>query len=289
VATNAAALSQLQLAWLLTRRGAPDPDGSATAWLCAGTHVPRATLQVDRAHGILQDPLRPPRCVGRRVRGKTPMRFGGRPTGVRQKTPKGRRPVEDSLAARVGNCWAARPWRGPVSRSTPIDNEKGQASASRRYATTRRRGATAQRGKVGGAAAAFARARAYGGVQKLGAYACDTSEAKMFQRSGLLPLSPVAHGDSAMAELGLAFTAAEGNKRPRPAASKGARADNSGISRGTLQAPPLPCARALIHPRGKIHGGAASGSTASVQGSTGPKARPCLSPSGLACGGAQAR
>jgi hypothetical protein len=135
---------------------------------------------------------------------------------------------------------------------------------------------TARRGKVGGAAAAFARAWAYGVVQKLGAYACDTGEAKTFQRSGLLPLSPVAHGDSAMAELGLAFTAAEGNKRPRPAASKGARADNSGISRGTLQAPPLPCARALIHPRGKIHGGAASGSTASVQGSTGPKARPCL-------------
>jgi hypothetical protein len=90
---------------------------------------------------------------------------------------------------------------------------------------------------------AFARAWAYGGVQKLGAYACDTGEAKMFQRSGLLPLSPVAHGDSTMAELRLAFKAAEGNKRPWPAASKGARPDDGRISRGTLKAPPLPCAR----------------------------------------------
>jgi hypothetical protein len=44
---------------------------------------------------------------------------------------------------------------------------------------------------------------------------------------------------------------------------------------------------ALCQPRGKSRGGTTSGSTTSVQGRTGPKARP--SPSGRACGGARAR
>jgi hypothetical protein len=97
-------------------------------------------LRLDRAHGIQQDPLRPPRHVDRRVRGKTPLGFGGRPAGVRRKNPKGRRPVEVSPAARVGNCWSTRPWRGPVSRSTPRDKEKGKLSPA--VGVQRRDGAT---------------------------------------------------------------------------------------------------------------------------------------------------
>jgi hypothetical protein len=46
-----------------------------------------------------------------------------------------------------------------------------------------------------------------------------------------------------MAELGLAFAVAEGNKRPQQAVSKGARMGDIGISRGTLKAPSLPSAR----------------------------------------------
>jgi hypothetical protein len=43
VAANAAALSQLQLARRVTRRGTPDPSGSAAARLRAGAHALRAT------------------------------------------------------------------------------------------------------------------------------------------------------------------------------------------------------------------------------------------------------
>jgi hypothetical protein len=54
VVANAAALSQLQLAWLLMRRmtwrGAPDPGGSAAAWLGEVTGVPRD--RIGRAHGV---------------------------------------------------------------------------------------------------------------------------------------------------------------------------------------------------------------------------------------------
>jgi hypothetical protein len=96
----------------------------------------------------------------------------------------------------------------------------------------------------------------------------------MFQRSGLLPLSPVAHVDSAMAELGLAFAAAEGNKRPQPAASKGARTGDIGISRGTLKALSLPCARACtnasVQQNSWQRGERVNGLDARVNGAKGP-------------------
>jgi hypothetical protein len=145
VAANAAALSQLQLAWLLTRlvtrRGTSDPGGSAAARLRAGTHVPKAMIGQgawDPAGSVAAFTACGPACEG-----KTPLGFGGRPAGVRRKTPKGRRLVEVSPAARVDNCWATRPWRGPVARSTPRDKEKGKLSPAvgmQRLKTVRRDG-----------------------------------------------------------------------------------------------------------------------------------------------------
>jgi hypothetical protein len=79
------------------------------------------------------------------------------------------------------------------------------------------------------------------GVQMLSVYAGETGEATTFPRLGLFHLCPAAHGDSAMAELGLAFTAAERSKGSRPAVSNGVHLDGGGITRGTLKAPPLPC------------------------------------------------
>jgi hypothetical protein len=85
------ALSQLQLAWLLTRRvtlrGAADPGGSAAARLRAGTHMRRATSGQgarDPAGSVAASTVCGPACEG-----KTPLGFGGRPAGVRRKNPKG--------------------------------------------------------------------------------------------------------------------------------------------------------------------------------------------------------
>jgi hypothetical protein len=60
--------------------------------------------------------------------------------------------------------------------------------AARQLTTLRRRGATARRGEVDGATAAFARAWAYGGTQMLGACARETGKAKTYQRLSLCPL-----------------------------------------------------------------------------------------------------
>jgi hypothetical protein len=244
---------------------------------------------VDRAHGIRRGSLRPPRRVGRRVRGKPPLGFGGRPAGVRRKTPKGPWPVEVSPVARVGNYWPTRPRRGPVSRSTPRDKEKGKLWPA---VGTQRRDGAARRLGAGRLAAQQRHSRGRGSMGASRSSALTRATQARLKRSrgrGFYPSARSRTATRPWRSSGWRFTVAEGNKHPRSAASNGARADDSGISRGTLKAPPLPCARALMHPRGKIRGGAASRSTASVQGSTGPKARPCLSPSGLACGGAQAR
>jgi hypothetical protein len=99
-----------------------------------------------------------------------------------------------------------------------------------------------------GAGRLTARRRHSRGCERMGASISSAhmrailTKLKRSKGRGFYPLSPVAHDGSAMVELGLAFTAAEGNKRPRLAASKGACLDGGRISRGTLKAPPLPCA-----------------------------------------------
>jgi hypothetical protein len=84
---------------------------------------------------------------------------------------------------------------------------KEQPLAWRRHTTSRRRGATARRGKLGCTAATFTRARVHGGIQMLGAYACEASEEKGPKGRGFTPC-PVTHGGSTMAVLGSAHSKA---------------------------------------------------------------------------------
>jgi hypothetical protein len=95
------ALSQLQLAWLLTRRvtrrGAADPGGSAAARLRAGTHMRRATSGQgarDPAGSVAASTVCGPACegktpwvleVGRQVFDEKPQRGGGRSKSRRRR------------------------------------------------------------------------------------------------------------------------------------------------------------------------------------------------------------
>jgi hypothetical protein len=92
--------------------------------------------------------------------------------------------------------------------------------------------------------AVFARALVHEGAQKLGAYTGETGEATTSQRPGLSHLCPAAHGVSTKRSSGwCSQRRKEAKGGSRPAVSQGALLDDSGNTRGTLKALPLPCAR----------------------------------------------
>jgi hypothetical protein len=118
-----------------------------------------------------------------------------------------------------------------------------------------------------------------------GVYVRETTEEKNVPRSGLLPL-PVAHGGSAMMEHGSAFMAAERN---RVLTADGdvweyvyASAEMAHRKpKGPHLFPLLACAFGI--PRGKGHGGTASGSARCPTQDNGAKGTTLASQEACAC------
>jgi hypothetical protein len=197
-----------------------------------------------RLHRIRQDLLWPRPRLATRAHPKPPWVL---------ERPKGARRFALKRSGSVASC--RRRGLPTVTRPVPQNDIHGSTTRQDKERSglwpgvgTRRRHSAARRLGAGRSTVRWLRSRGRG---RMGASrslartrnACDTSEVKTFPRSGLLLLSPVAHGSSTMAELGLAFTAAEGSKRSRPTASKGVHLIGDGTTRGTLKALPLPCAR----------------------------------------------
>jgi hypothetical protein len=229
------------------RRGRPHeiPTGFAAVRRGAGNRVARPWV-ADRtgSAGI----LRGQSDVWANMCKKNPLGFWARPAAVRRKSSRARRRGE-GLAGDEGQ--QPRP-----------ESSLYKARWDSRLAKTRRKqdfrpGAGARR--RGGAARMVARRRVHIGSSAWGHPAARRVRARTWggpspPKIGALPHCPAALGDSAMAVLRLALTAAGRSKKGgfRPAASKGAPLDGGRVSRGTAKASPLPPrARALRQPRGK--------------------------------------
>jgi hypothetical protein len=107
VASTWAALSQLQPSWLPHVAGRTGSGRIRCGSALRGRPCAKGyewTGARDQAGSAAASTV-----CGPAREGKTPPGFGGRPAGVRRKSPKGRRSTKVSPAARVNGCWATRP------------------------------------------------------------------------------------------------------------------------------------------------------------------------------------